>query len=208
MTYKMRSGEDFAVQTKGGGRIIVPNVVAEPQFDQTAAYAEYAKVWYGNVQYVCKSATTAPEEGQSNPIPGEDSAHWTEIPVEEMAKKSEVVKIPVYDGSAARHEFLDAAVSGSAISGFKTTGTVHSWTAQRRCTVYMCMTASANSTSVVYVCVNDQTANDTSHMLFKHALAAGTGMVVPVFLNEGDTLDMRITDSSLSQLQYSVFYID
>ena len=105
MIYKMQSGEDFAIQTKGGGRIIVPNVVAEPQFNPTSAYAVDAKVWYGSVQYICTTGTTEPEEGQSNPTPEEDTAHWAEIPVEEMAKRSEIPSIPV----APVHElFLNA----------------------------------------------------------------------------------------------------
>lgn len=90
MLTKMQSGEDFAIQTKGGGRVIMPNVVAEPQFNPTAAYAVNAKVWYGSVQYICTTETTTPTEGQSNPTPEEDVAHWAALPVEEMAKKSTV----------------------------------------------------------------------------------------------------------------------
>lgn len=47
-------------------------------------------MWYGAVQYICTTATTEPAEGQANPIPEEDSAHWAVLPVEEMAKKSDV----------------------------------------------------------------------------------------------------------------------
>jgi predicted cupin superfamily sugar epimerase len=90
MLTKMQSGEDFAIQTKGGGRVIVPDVVAEPQFNPTAAYAVDAKVWYGAVQYICTTATTEPDEGESNPTPEEDTAHWDALPAEEMAKNSAV----------------------------------------------------------------------------------------------------------------------
>lgn len=90
MDFKLSQNEDFNIQTKGGGRVIVPNVVAEPQFNPTSAYAVDEKVWYGAVQYICTTATTEPAEGQSNPTPEEDSAHWAALPVEEMAKKSEV----------------------------------------------------------------------------------------------------------------------
>ena len=74
----------------------------------------------------------------------------------------------------------------------------------------MRMTGSGEGKSVVYVHVNDQDAptDKTSHLLFKHALTDGTGFVVPIYLNAGDSLDIRITDKSLSQLQYSVFYMD
>ena len=90
MITKLSQNEDFTIVTKGGGRISVPNVVAEPQFNPTSAYAKDTKVWYGSTSYICTSATTVPEEGHSNPTPEEDSAHWSALTAEEMAKKSEV----------------------------------------------------------------------------------------------------------------------
>lgn len=97
MIYKMQSGEDFAIQTKGGGKIIAPNVVTEPQFDQTAAYAVDAKVWYGNVQYVCTTATTAPDEGEFNQTPEEDTDHWLELGAEEVMMASATGILPFSD---------------------------------------------------------------------------------------------------------------
>ena len=114
MITKLSQNEDFTIVTKGGGKIIVPNVVTEPQFNPTAAYAVDAKAWYGSIQYVCTTATVEPDEGESNPTPEEDTAHWSEIPVEEMTKKSELTEfrgkldLAVYDFMPALWE-----VSGS-----------------------------------------------------------------------------------------------
>lgn len=117
-------------------------------------------------------------------------------------------KVPAYDGQ--NHEFLDAGAEGSAIYGFKDKDAAHRWTASRGCVVYVRVAGTGSGRSVVYVHVNSQDAptDDTSRLLFKQAFVDGAGTAVPVFLNAGDSLDLRVADNSLSQLQYSVFYTD
>jgi hypothetical protein len=91
MTYKMASNEDFAVITKGGGKIIVPNVEASPQFSNTSAYAFGSRVYVGCDRYKCISPVSAPATGNTNPSPKTDSAHWVKLEPENMAKKSEIL---------------------------------------------------------------------------------------------------------------------
>ena len=112
----------------------------------------------------------------------------------------------VYNGE--NHEFLDANNAESAINGFTTTG-VHSWTASRGCIVYLRALNSADTKPVLYVHVNNEEAStdNYSSMLFKQTLAKDDGIVTPIFLNAGDSLDIRLT-GSISQLNYSVFYTD
>lgn len=117
------------------------------------------------------------------------------------------VKFPVYNGE--NHEFLDANDAGSAIYGFTAAG-AHRWTAYRDCIVYLRAMHSDSTKPVMYVHVNNQDApaqDDTARLLFKQALAKDDGIVTPIFLNAGDSLDIRLT-GSISQLNYSVFYID
>jgi len=166
-----------------------------------------------DMQYDGWTAATLPDES-ANPWYALVTAGYKFLKHSEWeyARKYEVVKIPVYDRSASRHVFLDATGTNAvdqAIAGFTTAG-AHRWRATRKCIVYL--KASHNSDTNkprLYVHVNDANAreDDTGSMIFKQGFTKNVSVVVPIFLNAGDSLDIWLTNN-LEQLQYSVFYTD
>lgn len=198
----VKAGLDLKQDRLSNGQLANIAAVSDAlAFDAAHTYAAGDPVVYNGTLYTFTSAHTGAWTGS------DVSAVDIIAMLAGKANDADVVKVPVYDGQ--NHEFLDAGVAGSAIYGFTAAG-AHRWTASRRCIVYL--RASHNSDTNkprLYVHVNNANAGETDYgsMVFMQGFAKNVSVVVPIFLNAGDALDIRLVND-LEQLNYSVFYTD
>jgi len=134
---------------------------------------------------------------------------------------SSLVKTPVYDGNTANHVVMTSENSGELSSWLAVnSGTVDlahgPWTMPRKGVVYIRAQKTGSSVAQLRIGINGlpvrvdggSVVADTSHQLTSFSVSQTSDIVVPVFLNAGDKLFIRVTSYALSKLDFSVFYTD
>jgi hypothetical protein len=118
------------------------------------------------------------------------------------------VKPPVYDGQ--NHEFLDAEhiVDGE---NFASTG-MHRWTMPRKGIVYIRLTNHSTSGSRIRIGVNvaagAEDVDDAHCITTLSEFKGNANQVVPLFLNANDEVSLSILTNGISDVLFSVFYMD